>query len=277
MRQRHCIAKHLSGVKGAFINCSSSMHIQIVSIFPDIFKSFIETSLIKKAQEKKIIKFTFVNPRIFCPGRHQQVDDTIYGWWAGLLMKAQPAIQAVESIIKKIKTKKTKGPLDKGGKQKGGFEKDFKIILLSPSKVTFTQKIAHSLSKEQHIIFVCTRYEGIDYRFEQYMKKKYPKQFQKISIGQYITLGGEVPAMVMIEAVTRLISWVIKEEASRQDESYSVAQNMSNLEYPQYTKPEAVLNMKVPKILLSGHHANIKARREKKTKSLAKKHIPCKK
>lgn len=242
------------------------MHIHIVSIFPDIFKSFIETSLIKKAQEKKIISFTFTNPRIFCPGRHQQVDDSIYGWGAGLLMKAQPAIEAVESIIKKLKSKKTKDPLDKGGNEGG-----FKIILLSPAKDIFTQKIAHTLSETQDIIFVCTRYEGIDYRFQQYMKKKYPKQFQKISIGQYITLGGEIPAMVMIEAITRLIPWVIKEEASRQEESYSVKQDMNNLEYPQYTKPEEVLWMKVPKILISGHHKNINERRQKKTKQLKKK------
>ncbi|MFA7298709.1 MAG: tRNA (guanosine(37)-N1)-methyltransferase TrmD [Candidatus Absconditabacterales bacterium] len=244
------------------------MHIHIVSIFPDIFKSFIETSLIKKAQEKKILSFTFTNPRTFCPDKHQQVDDTIYGGGAGLLMKAKPAIDAVESIIKKIK--KTKVPLDKGGKQKGGFEKDFQIILPSPSKEVFTQKIAHTLSTEKNIIFVCTRYEGIDYRFEQYMKKKYAKKFQKISIGQYITLGGEIPAMAMIEAISRLIPGVIKEEASRQDESYNVAQNMNNLEYPQYTKPEKVLGIKVPKILLSGHHKNINERRQKKTTKIKK-------
>ncbi|EKD25369.1 MAG: tRNA (guanine-N1)-methyltransferase [uncultured bacterium (gcode 4)] len=241
------------------------MHIHIVSIFPDIFKSFTETSLIKKAQEKKILSFTFINPRIFCPGRHQQVDDTIYGGGAGLLMKAQPAIEAVESIIQ------ANVPLDKGGKPKGGFGKKFKIILLSPSKEVFTQKLAHTLSEEKNLIFVCTRYEGIDYRFEQYMKKKYPKQFQKISIGQYITLGGEIPAMVMIESISRLIPGVIKEEASRQEESYSVKQEMNNLEYPQYTKPEVVLGMKIPKILISGHHANIKARREKKTKTIKRK------
>jgi tRNA (guanine37-N1)-methyltransferase len=103
------------------------------------------------------------------------------------------------------------------------------------------------------------------------MKKKYGKQFQKISLWQYITLGGEVPAMIMIEAISRLIPWVIKEEASRQDESYNIQQNMNNLEYPQYTKPEDVLWMKVPKILLSGHHANIDEWRNKKTKKLKKK------
>lgn len=257
---------HISILHISTFNFSLSklMYIHIVSIFPDIFKSFIETSLIKKAQEKKIISFTFTNPRIFCPGRHQQVDDSIYGWGAGLLMKAQPAIEAVESIIKKNR-------LSSWAKSK---DIKLKIILLSPSKDIFTQKIAHTLSETQDIIFVCTRYEGIDYRFEQYMKKKYPKQFQKTSIGQYITLGGEIPAMVMIEAITRLIPWVIKEEASRQEESYSVKQDMNNLEYPQYTKPEEVLGMKVPKILISGHHANIKIRREKKTKTLKRKKSP---
>ncbi len=253
------------------------MHIHIVSIFPDIFKSFIETSLIKKAQEKKILSFSFTNPRTFCPGKHQQVDDTIYGWWAGLLMKSQPAIEAVEAIIKAKKLMSSLIKEEVSADADGGFKKtkksSFKIILLSPSKNIFTQKVAHTLSEEKHIIFVCTRYEGIDYRFEQYMNKQYPNQFQKISIGQYITLGGEIPAMVMIEAITRLIPWVIKEESSRQDESYNVHQNMNNLEYPQYTKPEEVLGMKVPKMLISGHHANIKARRDKKTTALKKKNI----
>ncbi len=240
------------------------MHIHIVSIFPDIFKSFIETSLIKKAQEKKILKFNFINPRTFAPGRHQQVDDTIYGWWAGLLMKAQPAIDAVESIVSSF----AKGGARSAEDLKKKNKINFKIILPSPSKEIFTQKVAHSLSESDNIIFVCTRYEGIDYRFEQYMKKKYKKNFQKISIGQFITLGGETPAMIMIEAISRLIPWVIKEESSRQDESYNITKNMNNLEYPQYTKPEVVLWMKVPKILLSGHHKNINERREKKTKKI---------
>lgn len=237
------------------------MHIHIVSIFPDIFKSFIETSLIKKAQEKKILKFSFINPRSFAPGKHQQVDDTICGGGAGLLMKAQPAIDAVESIIKKYR-------LSSWVKSKNI---DFKIILPSPSKEIFNQESAHKLSNEKNIIFMCTRYEGIDYRFEQYIQKKYKKNFQKISLWHFITLGGEIPAMVMIEAITRLIPWVIKEEASRQDESYSITQNMNNLEYPQYTKPEEVLGMKVPEILLSGHHSKIQERRKKKTKKMKKK------
>ena len=243
------------------------MHIHIVSIFPDIFKSFLETSLIKKAQEKKILTFEYINPRTFCPDKHQQVDDRIYGWGAWLLMKAKPAIDAVEHIVKNLQTKSKKSKKTTGWHDKSSAV-DFKIILPSPSKDIFTQKTAHTLSKIEHIIFVCTRYEGIDYRFEQYMKKTYKKHFQKISLWQFITLGWEIPAMTMIEAITRLIPWVIKEEASRQDESYSITKNMNNLEYPQYTHPEEVLWMKVPKILLSGHHKNISQRRDKKTKKI---------
>lgn len=252
------------------------MHIHIVSIFPDIFKSFLETSLIKKAQEKGILTFSLINPRNFCPDKHQTVDDTICGWGAGLLMKAKPAIDAVEHIVKSLKVKSQKSK-KKTWWLYGPSTFDFKIILPSPSKEVFNQKLAHSLSESENIIFICTRYEGIDYRFEQYMQKKYKKHFQKISLGHFITLGGETPAMVMIEAITRLIPWVIKEEVSWQDESYSMKHNMNNLEYPQYTKPEKVYGMEVPKILLSGNHGEIKKRRETKTKFLSKKIAPWKK
>lgn len=134
------------------------MHIHIISIFPEIFDNFITTSLIKKAREKKILSFTFTNPRAFCPGKHQQVDDTIYGGGAGLLMKAKPAIEAVESVIKSIKSKASKVK-----KTPSSFHPSilpsFNIILLSPSKDFFTQKQAHALSNSDHLIFICTRYE----------------------------------------------------------------------------------------------------------------------
>ncbi len=248
------------------------MHIHLITIFPEIFDNFINTSLIKKAKEKKILTFNLVNPRQFCPDRHQTVDDKIYGGWAWLLMKAKPAIEAVELIIKKYrlsswaKSKDIKKRLYSSVSSE--WYKTFNIILLSPAKKVFTQKQAHALSNSDHLIFVCTRYEWIDYRFEQYMKKKYPKNFEKISLGQFITLGGEVPAMMMIEAITRLIPGVIKEESSRQDESYNIKENMNNLEYPQYTHPEEVLWMKVPKILLSWHHKNIENWRKNKTKKI---------
>lgn len=226
------------------------MQIYIVSIFPEIFDSFISTSLIKKAQEKKILKFNFVNPRSFCKDKHQQVDDAIYWWGAGMLIKAKPIIDSVEYIIKKFKLSK------------------FKILFPSPSTQIFNQKISHSLSKVQDLIFVCWRYEGIDYRWEQYMKKKYKTKFQKISLWSFITLWWELPTMTMIESITRLIPWVIKESESRKNESYSMDQNMQNLEYPQYTRPEELLKMKVPEILLSWHTKKIQERKNKNTQTI---------
>lgn len=226
------------------------MQIHIVSIFPEIFNSFVSTSLIKKAQEKKILKFNFVNPRNFCKDKHQQVDDAIYWWWAGMLIKAKPIIDSVEYIIKKFKLSK------------------FKIVFPSPSKEVFNQKISHSLSKIQDLIFVCWRYEGIDYRWEQYIKKKYKAKFQKISLWSFVTLWWELPTMTMIESITRLIPWVIKESESRKNESYSVDHNMQNLEYPQYTRPEEVLKMNVPEILLTGHSKKIQERKENNSKKI---------
>lgn len=226
------------------------MQIYIVSIFPEIFDSFIATSLIKKAQEKKILKFNFVNPRDFCKDKHKQVDDAIYWWWAGMLLKAKPIIDAVEYIIKKFKLSK------------------FKIVFPSPSKEVFDQKKAHSFSKIQNLIFVCWRYEGIDYRWEQYIKKKYKTKFQKISLWSFVTLWWELPTMTMIESITRLIPWVIKESESRKNESYSMDHNMQNLEYPQYTRPEEVLKMSVPEILLTGHSKKIQERKNKNTQTI---------
>lgn len=231
------------------------MQIHIISIFPEIFDSFTSTSLIQKAITKKTIKFHFINPRKFCKDKHKKIDDEIYGWWQGLLMKAQPIIQSVNACINKIKKQK---------------KTDFKIIFPSPSKEIFTQDTAHKFCETSHLIFVCGRYEGIDYRFEQYFLDKYPENFQKISIGQFITLGWETPSMIMIEAITRLIPWVIKEEQSRKDESYDITQNMQNLEYPQYTRPEKVYWYTVPEILLNWHHKRIQERKEKNTKSIKK-------
>lgn len=229
------------------------MQIHIISIFPEIFDSFISTSLIKKAIQKKIIKFHTINPRSFCTDKHKQIDDQIYWWGQWLLMKAKPIIQSVNKIINKIKRQK---------------KSDFKILFPSPSKEVFNQKLSEKLSKISHLIFVCGRYEGIDHRFEQYMVDKYPNNFQKISIWQFITLGWEIPSMAMIESITRMIPWVIKEEQSRKDESYSPKEKMQNLEYPQYTRPEKVYWYEVPETLLTWHHKNIQEWKKKNTKYL---------
>lgn len=217
------------------------MNIHIISIFPEIFDSFINTSLLKKAQKNKLLKIDFCNPRQFCTDKHQQIDDEIYWWWTWMLIKAEPIIDAVESIIKNNKL----------------VNSDFKILFPSPTKEIFNQKSAYTYSKQQHLIFVCWRYEWIDYRRELYMKEKYPKHFEKISLGQFILLWGEVATMTMIESISRLIPWVIKESESRQNESYNLKENLQNLEEPNYTRPESVKWFNVPTILLSWNSEQI--------------------
>lgn len=217
------------------------MNIHIISLFPELFESFISTSLVKKAQEKWILKIDFCNPRQFCTDKHQQIDDEMYWWWAWMLIKAEPIIDAVESIIKENKLR----------------ESDFKIIFPSPAKETFTQKYSYTFSKQENLIFVCWRYEWIDYRRELYMQKYYPKQFEKVSLWQFILLWWEVATMTMIESITRLVPWVIKESESWQNESYSLKENMQNLEEPNYTRPENVKWFSVPDILLTWNSEEI--------------------
>lgn len=225
-----------------FIILSFIMHIHIISLFPELFDSFFSTSLLKKAQEKWILKISFCNPRQFCKDKHQQIDDEIYWWWAWMLIKAQPIIDAAESIIKNNKLKNS----------------DFKIIFPSPAKEVFNQKHSYTFSKQDHLIFVCGRYEWIDYRRELYMQKHYPEQFTKVSLGQFILLWWEVATMTMIESICRLIPWVIKESESRQNESYSLKENMQFLEEPNYTRPEIVEWFSVPEILLTWNSEEIK-------------------
>ena len=228
------------------------MYIHIISLFPELFDSFFSTSLLKKAQEKWILTINFCNPRQFCTDKHQQIDDEIYWWGAWMLIKAEPIIDAVEYIIKHNNLKKS----------------DFKIIFPSPAKEVFTQKNAYTFSKQQHLIFICWRYEWIDYRRELYMKKYYPENFEKISLWKFILLWWEIATMTMIESITRLIPWVIKESESRQNESYSLKENMQNLEEPNYTRPENVKWFTVPEILLKWNYDEIKKWRKDNSKSL---------
>jgi len=222
------------------------MHIHLVSIFPEIFESFLGTSLIKKAQEKWVLAFSCYNPREFSTDPHQQIDDSVYWGWDGMLIKAQPIIDTVEFVIKDNQMKKS----------------DFSILFPTPTEQLFNQKIAHGLSKKEHLIFICWRYEWIDYRAEQYFWDHYPDAFRKYSIGPFITLWGEGPSLLMIEAITRLIPGVIKEKGSWIHESYSPRDNMSNIEAPNYTRPIEVYGMKVPEVLLNGDEEEIAQWRE---------------
>ena len=211
------------------------MKIFLVSIFPEIFESFLQTSLIAKAQEKGVLEFEIINPRNFCTDKHQQIDDEIYGGGKWMLLKAQPLIDTINHIVEQNQLQKP----------------DFSILFPSPSQQVFNQKVAYGQSKKDALVFVCGRYEGIDARFEKYCMEHYPDQFKKLSLGQFILLGGELPSCVMIEAITRLIPWVIKEKQSRIDESYAIKDGMATLEAPNYTRPEEVYGMKVPEVLLT--------------------------
>lgn len=229
------------------------MKFDIITIFPDLFKRFVSESLLARAQKKKLIKINLHNLRKWTDDKHKTVDGRPYGGGAGMVLKLELIYKAVRALSSKFKN------------QNGKLRKD-RIILLSAKGKTFTQKDARRLSKYDQIIFICGRYEGVDERVAKYVAD------EEISIGNYVLFGGEVPAMVMIEAVSRLIPGVVAKEESIKNESFT---NGSNLEYPQYTRPEAIKLkiknsklkiLKVPPVLLSGNHKDIEEWRAKNSK-----------
>lgn len=227
---------------------TAKINYHIITIFPEIFDGWEDASIIGKAIDKWAIAINLINPRNWTQDKHHTIDDTIYGWWQWLLMKAQPIIDCVNDTIKSLGSD------------------DFAIIYMSPSDKYWSQNIANIYKTYEHIIIVCGRYEGIDYRFEEYMTSHYGDQYTKISLWQYVLLGGEVGAMIVIESTARLVDGVIV-NGSPQEESYDPAEQMSNLEYPQYTRPVEVYGMNVPEVLLNGNHAAIaKRRKENSTK-----------
>jgi tRNA (guanine37-N1)-methyltransferase len=167
------------------------MKIRYISIFPEIFTSFQENGLIKRGIERKILDLCFVNPRHFTDDVHRTIDDSIYGGGHGMLMKAPPILDSLAHIIRKDKLRKK--------------DLNRSIIIPGPSTDIFTQQTAHTLASQHTIIYICGRYEGIDHRVYQRCQTTYQQQTSVLSLGQFITLGGETPAMVMTEAITRLI------------------------------------------------------------------------
>lgn len=214
------------------------MVIDILTLFPESFAPLGE-SIIKRAQESGKIKINIINIRDFSQDKHKKCDDYPFGGGAGMLMMAQPVCDAVESVL----------------------DEKSHIVMTSPSGQTFNAKMAEKLSKEGHLIFICGHYEGIDERVVDIFKP------QQISIGDYVLTGGELPTMVIIDALCRFVEGVISND-SLQEESFS--NNL--LEYPQYTRPSLFRGLSVPEVLLSGNHKEIAAwRREQaleKTKKL---------
>jgi len=212
----------------------------IITIFPKIFDSYINESILKLARKKKLIKINTCDLRDFTSDKHNTVDDRPYGGGPGMILKVEPfykALQKLKSKNKKIKTR---------------------IIMLAPGGKTFDQKMAAQLAKYKNLIFLCGRYEGFDARIEKYVD-------EKISIGNYVLSGGELAAMVITEAVARNIPGVLGHSEALKEETFSPA--LDYVEYPQYTRPDKFKNQKVPAILLSGNHAVIKKWREKMAKN----------
>lgn len=210
------------------------MNFHILTLFPDMVLDGLNTSIIGRAVDRGLLSIEAVNIRDFAENKHNRVDDYTYGGGAGMLMQAGPVYGAYQFVAEKAKKKP-------------------RVIYLSPQGQTFSQGMAEEFAKEEELIFLCGHYEGIDERVLEEIVTDY------VSIGDYVLTGGELPAMVMIDAVSRLIPGVLHNDASAEFESFQDYL----LEYPQYTRPEEWHGKKVPEILLSGHHANIeKWRRE---------------
>ena len=216
------------------------MKFDVLTLFPEMFTS-LDESIIGRAKEKELIEINLINIRDFSKDKHKKVDDTPYGGGAGMVMMPDVVYDAYKSIE----------------------DKNAKVIYMSPQGNKLTQKKVEELAKEEHLIILCGHYEGIDQRVIDKIVD------EEISIGDYVLTGGEIPAMVLIDSVSRYSEGVIAEE-SREEESFS----NGILEYPQYTRPEVFEGERVPEVLLSGHHANIEKWRKEKAFEITAKKLP---
>ncbi len=218
------------------------MKISIITLFPEMFEPVLNSSILKRAQDKEKVEFEFINLRNFGEGKHQIVDDRPYGGGAGMLLKVDILAKALKATKKSFS----------------------KVILTSASGRLYKQSKAQEFSKLKHLIIICGHYEGVDQRFiDKYVD-------EEISVGDYVLTGGEIPAMIISDSVVRLIPQVLKKEEATINESFT--QNL--LEGPQYTRPEVFEKMEVPKVLLSGNHQEIEKWRKQKALEKTKKVRP---
>ena len=229
------------------------MQFYIMTLFPDMVMDGLNTSIIGRAMDKGLLDIEAVNIRDYAFNKHNSVDDYPYGGGAGMLMQAEPVYQCYEAVKKKIEAKALLS--------NPGTRKSPRVIYLSPQGKTFNQTMAEEFAQEEDLVFLCGHYEGIDERVLEEIVTDY------VSIGDYVLTGGELPAMIMIDAISRLVPGVLHNDVSAEFESFQ--DNL--LEYPQYSRPEVWHDRKVPEILMSGHHANIeKWRREQSVIRTAK-------
>ena len=216
------------------------MKFDVLTLFPEMFEP-LKQSIIGKAEEKELININLINIRDFSQDKHKKVDDTPYGGGAGMVMRPDVVYRAFQSVE----------------------DKNAKVIYMSPQGKKLNQQKVEELSKEDHLIILCGHYEGIDQRVLDKIVD------EEISIGDYVLTGGEIPAMVLIDSVSRYVEGVLKEDSIK-EESFS----NGLLEYPQYTRPEIFEGESVPEILLSGHHKNIDKWRNEKSLEITKKKRP---
>jgi tRNA (guanine37-N1)-methyltransferase len=213
------------------------MKVQVITLFPEMFEGVLNSSMLWKAQEKELVEYKLINLRDFGLGPRKQVDDTPYGGGDGMLLKPEPLFAAVEHAKKA--------------------DPDAHVLLMTPRGDLFNQELAREFAAtEAGLIIICGRYEGYDERITTIIDKQ-------ISIGEYVLTGGELPAMIIVDAVTRLIPGVLGGETSAEKESFS---EPGVVEHPQYTRPEEFRGLKVPDVLLSGHHAEIEKWRKEQQK-----------
>lgn len=206
------------------------MKYHVLTLFPEMIEQGLNTSIIGRAMEKGLIELNTVNIRDFSENKHKKVDDYPYGGGAGMVMQPGPVYKAYESVMGQIKNKKKP-----------------RVVFLTPQGKVFNQTIAKELAEEEDLIFLCGHYEGIDERVLEMIVT------DNISIGDYVLTGGELPAMVVIDAISRLVPGVLNNDVSAEIESF----HDNLLEYPQYTRPEVFMDRKVPEVLLSGHHGKV--------------------
>ena len=211
-----------------FVKIEQMKKIQIITLFPEMFDGVFNTSMLWKAQKEGVVEFSLINLRDFGIGPRKQVDDTPYGGGDGMLLKPEPLFEAVEAA--KL------------------VDSNASVVLMTPRGERWVQARAKAWSEEESgLIFICARYEGYDERIIELVD-------HQVSVGDYVLTGGELPAMVVADSVVRLLPGVLGGETSAELESFSDGET---LEYPQYTRPEAFRGLKVPDVLLSGHHGNI--------------------
>jgi tRNA (guanine37-N1)-methyltransferase len=213
------------------------MKIQIISLFPEMLQPVLETSMLWKAKDKGIVEYSYINLRDFGLGPRQQVDDTPYGGGDGMLLKPEPLVAAIELAKKN--------------------DPEALVVLPTPRGKPYKQSEAKGLAKAKGLILVCPRYEGYDERITKWVDKQF-------CIGNYVLTGGELPALIIIDSVVRLLPGVLGGETSADIESFQ--DDDVNIEFPQYTRPEEFRDMRVPEVLLSGHHSEIAKWREAHSK-----------